>query len=101
LKLIEGQDSDSELIQVASMRDSLGLPPITPTTLIKLETDNRELIAKLRKTRIMLNDNTTRAGSIFDVNWAENVIETFEPRIPMNFKQRSLNIFIESYKNIS
>ena len=39
-----------------------GLPPITTTQIVKLENENRDLTAKLRKTRLMLNDNTTRSS---------------------------------------
>ena len=67
LKLFDGDESkpvsppSSELYQVALMRESLGLQPISSTQVVKLETENRDLTAKLRKTRIMLNDNTTRS----------------------------------------
>ena len=39
-----------------------GLQPITTTQIVKLENENRDLTAKLRKTRLMLNDNTTRSS---------------------------------------
>merc|ERR1712130_1032523 len=55
----------SELYQVALMRESLGLQPISSTQIVKLETENRDLTAKLRKTRIMLNDNTTRLRDMY------------------------------------
>lgn len=64
----EDEKPNSELFEVAVMRDSLGLPPITPTQIIKLENENRDLTAKLRKTRIMLNDNTTRFTGSTSVN---------------------------------
>ena len=85
MKLFDDEDSkNSEILEVAAMRDSLGLPPITSNQIIKLENENRDLTAKLRKTRIMLNDNTTRLiGSTCDVY---QTVNTTSFKIPSLFK---------------
>ena len=50
----------STLFKVAEMRAQLGLPPKADQQVATLENENIELTSKLRKTRIMLNDNTNR-----------------------------------------
>ena len=55
----------STLFKVAEMRAQLGLPPIADQQVATLENENIELTIKLRKTRIMLNDNTNRLDPAF------------------------------------
>ena len=57
----------STLFKVAEMRAQLGLPPIADQQVATLENENIELTSKLRKTRIMLNDNTNRFNATFQI----------------------------------
>ena len=64
----------STLFKVAEMRAQLGLPPIADQQVATLENENIELTSKLRKTRIMLNDNTNRFNPALFVEILGNVI---------------------------
>ncbi|CAG5113478.1 Oidioi.mRNA.OKI2018_I69.chr2.g7584.t2.cds [Oikopleura dioica] len=66
----------STLFKVAEMRAQLGLPPIADQQVATLENENIELTSKLRKTRIMLNDNTNRLRDMYrKLNKSEVLIQ--------------------------
>ncbi|CBY31142.1 unnamed protein product [Oikopleura dioica] len=66
----------STIGKVAEMRAQLGLPPIAHHQVASLENENIELTSKLRKTRIMLNDNTNRLRDMYrKLNKSEVLIQ--------------------------